>query len=340
MSTAIFAKPTALWKEDVLGKDFQQTTLELGHDDEGDVVATLVRYLPKPAKKRWFRPAPPALNADVLYIHGWSDYFFQRHLAEYWRAQGARFYALDLRKYGRSLRPGQTPGFISDLKDYDVEIEKALEVMGQDESRRGRRPLILMGHSTGGLTLSLWVDRHPGRALALILNSPWLEYQLHSATREIVTPVVKVQKLVKPKAALPNIDLGFYHKTVARSAGGEWEYNEQWRPARAFDARNAWMATILEGHRRIAAGLDITIPVLTLLSTKSIFAARWSENMREADTVIDVNLVARRAVGLGTDVTVIRIPEAIHDVFLSKPDARAHAFAETTHWITGYLGNP
>src|SRR5690606_39929457 len=114
---------------------------------------------------------------DVLYVHGWSDYFFQKRLARFWTARGARFFALDLRKYGRSLRPGQTPGFITDLDEYDADIEAALAARGNTAGRR----LVLLGHSTGGLILSLWAARHPRQVDALILNSPWLEFQLGAA---------------------------------------------------------------------------------------------------------------------------------------------------------------
>ena len=67
---------------------------------------------------------------DLLYLHGWSDYFFQTELADFWAAQGVRFYAIDLRKYGRSRRPEQTPGFVTDLATYDEDLEAALAVMG------------------------------------------------------------------------------------------------------------------------------------------------------------------------------------------------------------------
>ena len=66
----------------------------------------------------------------MLYVHGWSDYFFNPELASYWSNAGARFFALDLRKYGRSLRPGQTPGYITNLADYDADIEAALAAIG------------------------------------------------------------------------------------------------------------------------------------------------------------------------------------------------------------------
>src|SRR6185437_2822161 len=210
------------WKPDVLGEHFEQLTLPLEPDDEGEVVATLVRYRPGP---RLHLTAPPAGGADVLYVHGWSDYFFQTQLAEFWHRSGARFFALDLRKYGRSLRPHQTPGDVGDLATYDEEIEAALEIMRDGEGDGHSRPLILMGHSTGGLTLSLWADRNPGRATAVVLNSPWLEFQGRGAGRAALAPLIGVQARIEPHAPLPNVDLGFYTRSVSSTMDGEWTYN-------------------------------------------------------------------------------------------------------------------
>ena len=108
------------------------------------------------------RTEPLRPSRAILYVHGWSDYFFQTGLAEYWHARGAAFYALDLRKYGRSLRPGQTPGYVDDLETYDEEIEASLDVITADLGARAR--VMVMGHSTGGLVAALWANRHPGRA--------------------------------------------------------------------------------------------------------------------------------------------------------------------------------
>lgn len=81
----------------MLGPPYERQTINLGTDDEGPVVATLVR-------RRAERPSGRA----VLYVHGFVDYFFQTHLADFFAERGWDFYALDLRKYGRSLLPGQT----------------------------------------------------------------------------------------------------------------------------------------------------------------------------------------------------------------------------------------
>ena len=127
------------WAPDILGAPFEQVTLPLGTDAEGEVMATLVRSRPRAAALK------PLADVDVLYVHGWSDYFFQKGLARFWNRLGARFYALDLRKYGRSLRPGQTPGYIANLEDYDADIAAALDAMRERGHGPARR-LALMGH--------------------------------------------------------------------------------------------------------------------------------------------------------------------------------------------------
>jgi alpha-beta hydrolase superfamily lysophospholipase len=59
--------------------------------------------------------------------------------------------------------------------------------------------------------------------------------------------------------------------------------------------------------------------------------------MARADVAIDVNIVARRAINLGNNVTIRRIDDAMHDVFLSTNDARAKAFAALRSWLRGNL---
>ena len=352
---------SAAWAPDVLGPDFEQLTLPLGEDDEGEVVATLVRYVPPPREPRreprwrWpWQPAPEpeeppaASGADVLYVHGWSDYFFNPGIARFWADAGARFFALDLRKYGRSLRDGQTPGYVTDLATYDADIEAALAVMGHGRPETttdaagtagpaaSARPLVLMGHSTGGLTLSLWADRNRGRAVALVLNSPWLEFQLRSIGRQAISPVIEFGARVNPSRPLPNIDRGFYARSISRQFDGEWEYDARLRPDRGFPIHPAWLTAILAGHKAIDAGIDVGAPVLTLLSARSTFQPRWDDAMLTSDTVLVVDDIARHAIDLGSEVTVVRVDGALHDVFLSREPARAAAYAAIIRWLRGY----
>lgn len=335
----------ASWQPDVLGEGFEQLTLELGSDAQGEIVATLVRALPAPVDPPswWDRvrrriPAPPPWGeVDVLYVHGWSDYFFQRRLARTFTERGARFFALDLRRYGRSLRPGQIPGYIDDLADYDAEIGAALEEMGTGGGRR----LLLLGHSTGGLTLSLWAHRHPGVAAGLLLNSPWLEFQLPRQTRETLAPLVHLSARLHPFDRAPQMDFGYYTRAQAEVAdpADPVSVDLRWRPEQTMAVHAGWLKAVLDGHAAVAAGLRIGVPVGVLLSARSAVPARWSEELTRADSVLVVDDIARAALNLGPVVTVIRIDGALHDVFLSRHEAREEAYRRTAAWVQGWIAS-
>lgn len=321
--------PNGTWHPDILGPDFSTLTLPLGVDAEGELMATLVRCeLPSAG-------TGPLAGADVLYVHGWSDYFFQADLARTLTSWGARFFALDLRKYGRSLRPWQTPGYVEDLSAYDDEIGQALRIMG---SRPAGRKVVLLGHSTGGLTLSLWAHRHPGRADALILNSPWLEFQASKSGRNALMPLVDMVARMDSHAPMLNVDLGFYSRAVNQRLEGEWDYNESWRPERGFAVRPGWLRAVLVGHAQVATGLTIDAPVLSLLSARSTLLARWSTDMLTTDSVLVVNEIAERSTRLGASVSIQRVDGALHDVFLSHLPARNAAYAALRRWAGAYVG--
>lgn len=328
------------WMPDVLGEEFEQLTLDLGTDDQGPVVATLVRALP--TEPDWWdrvRGRRPLLDGvDVLYVHGWSDYFFQKRLARFWTSRGARFFALDLRKYGRSLRAGQTPGYIADLTTYDEDIAAALGAMGRGEGgAEASRRLVLLGHSTGGLTLSLWASRHPDAADAVILNSPWLEFQFAPA-RAAIAPMVELQARIRPLEAAPQVDLGFYTRAQQEVADPDdpMDVNLEWRPAQTMAVYAGWLHAILSGHKAVAAGLSITAPVCVLLSARFVPPTRWTEDLTSADSVLVVDDIARAALRLGSTVTVERIDGALHDVFLSRHEAREDAYRRLERWVTGW----
>ena len=330
----------AEWIPDILGDEFEQLTLDLDDDDHGPVVATLVRALP--TEQSWWERLRgirrPLDGVDVLYVHGWSDYFFQKRLARFWTARGARFFALDLRRYGRSLREGQIPGYVTDLGTYDEDIAAALDAMGrgQASAASGRR-LILLGHSTGGLTLSLWASRHPGAADAVILNSPWLEFQFASV-RSAIAPVVELTARLRPMEVAPQVDLGFYTRAQQEAADPDdpAEIDTAWRPVQSMAVYAGWLNAILSGHAAVNAGLSIPSPVLVLLSARSSTPNKWTEDLTRTDSVLVVDDIARASLHLGSSVTVERIDGALHDVFLSRHDAREDAYRRLDRWAVGW----
>ena len=61
--------------------------------------------------------------------------------------------------------------------------------------------------------------------------------------------------------------------------------------------------------------------------------------MRRTDAVLDVNVIAARALTLGRTVTVERIDGALHDVFLSPARVRKDAYARLARWLVAYGGS-
>jgi len=292
-----------------------------GEPADVDLVATLIRKISNQGGRR-----------AVLYLHGWNDYFFQIHIADYLSDIDYDFYALDLRRYGRSIRPGQLRGFITNLDDYAQELDAAADVIAADHDR-----LLLMGHSTGGLVAVLWAARNTERLEGLILNSPWLDLQGSAIVRTLGTPVIDRLGSRAPTSVIRLPDLGFNARSLHVSLGGEWEYDLTLKSTPGPPIRAGWLRAILLGHQRVAAGLRIGVPILVLASTTTDFSRRWHEGLRIVDTVLDVEQIAARAVRLGPHVTVVRIPEGLHDLTLSAPHVRKQALDEIGRFVEAYV---
>lgn len=315
----------------MLGGGFESLELPLLPDEEGPVVATLVRHA---------APEAPAPGKVVLYLHGWADYFLQAELARRLVAGGFHFYALDLRKFGRSLRSWQTPGYTTDLADYDEDLAAALAAVRADVADRTGSPeapsVHLLAHSFGGLVAALWADRNPGAVSTVVLNAPWLELQGSSLIRHVAMQLVEPLARTDPRRPLLLPSMPGYWDSVSGTAHGEWQLNPQWRPRASFPIRPGWTKAVLAGHAAVQRRLNITSPVLVMLSGRTRIQAEWSEELMELDAVIDVDETARRALGLGRRAAVFRYPGALHDIFLSRPEVRQEAYDDLLLWLSLY----
>jgi len=315
------------WDPDFL-EGFESVDLALpraavaaGEPPDVTLVGTLVRRAPAGSSRR-----------AVLYVHGWNDYFFQTHLADAWFAAGFDFYAVDLRRYGRSLRRGQLPGFITDLDDYDAELSAAADLIGVDHDE-----LVLMGHSTGGLAAALWAEHHQDRLTGLVLNSPWLDLQGSAMVRALGTPVIDRLGTSLPTTVVRLPDPGLYARALHSSREGEWAYDLDLKTSPSPPIRVGWLRAILRGHQRVAAGLGLRVPVLVLAAATTDFRRRWHEDLRFSDIVLDVDQIANRAVRLGRHVTVVRFERGMHDLVLSAEPVRGQVLTEIRHWVDAYL---
>lgn len=297
-------------------------------------------------------PRNPAFA--FLAVHGWNDYFYQTELARYVDSIGGAFYAVDLRKYGRSLREGQTFGYIRDFDEYDDELHICRDLIYGELGPK--IPLVLYGHSTGGLACALWADRHPGAADGLVLNSPWLEYHGSTGMRQAGAPVVEILARTSPTFVLPTAEDDFYQRALtawrpdpdAEAVPGHegsddpfwttgWNPKPEFRTGSGAPVRPGWLSAVLNGHARVAAGLDVGCPILVLTSARSLTGNTWSEDFRAVDSVLDVKQIWKRVPELGSHTTLVKLDDAVHDVTFSRREVRERAFEEIGRFLRAYV---
>jgi alpha-beta hydrolase superfamily lysophospholipase len=318
----------AEWTDDVL-PGYRQHTLALGTDPdgEGELFATLVRT----------SDSIPS-SSVVLAVHGYTDYFFNTELADHFTARGWRFYGLDSRRCGRSWREGQTPHFTTDLTHYDRELEGALAIIGA-ENPAAR--VLVYGHSTGGLVVSLWLDRVRSRGdtaalkiAGLVLNSPFLDLNGPAILRTRATSTaIGAASRVRATRVVRGAGSGGYGLTLHRAYHGEFDYNLTWKPIGGFPITVGWIHAIRRGQARLHRGLDVGVPNLVLRSDHSVAETAETQLLQRGDAVLDVAHIARWAGCLGNRTTSVPVVDAKHDVFLSLSEPRAAAYAELDRWL-------
>lgn len=308
---------------DVLGAPYLAETISLPPDEEGPVVATLVvRRAPEPTRKA------------VLHVHGFADYFFQTDYAEWWTDRGYDFYAVDLRKYGRSIRPHQTPTHVTDLREHFPDLDAAFQRVVE---RDGHDHVIISAHSAGGLIASLWANERKPALAGMALNSPWLDMQGGPLVRGIGTSVIKQVGARQPTRLVPRTVEGHYGRSLHADHAGEWAFNTDWKPLDSFPVTFGWLRAIRLGHDEVHAGLEVGCPVLVLSSAGTRWPKEMGPDVHGYDIVLEVPQIRRWATALGSHVTYVAIEGARHDVVLSLPEPRATAYAELGRWLAAYV---
>jgi alpha-beta hydrolase superfamily lysophospholipase len=289
------------WTPDRLLSGFESLELAFANDYDGRVIATLVRL-----------PAGDASRGAVLYVHGFVDYFFQRHMAERFAAEGYAFYALDLRKHGRSLLPHQHACFCKDVTEYHADITRALAEIGA--------PVLLAGHSTGGLVCALYAAHGERRdqVRALWLNSPFFDWNV-SPFKRAQLGLAALTGHAFPFLNDPKALSAAYVRSLHRDFGGEWDFDLKLKPLHGFPTYFGWVGAILAAQAKAHAGLDIACPVLTMHSD-------------EADIVLDWRHIARWGRTLGRKASVLAFPGGLHDLVLSRREIRDAVFSQLFAW--------
>lgn len=308
------------YQTDILGEDYQQLTLNFADDYDGKVVATLVR-----------KKAAEATKKAVLYIHGFADYFFQKEMAEQFNQHGYDFYALDLRKYGRSKLPHQKLYYVLDLREYDAEISKALEVISQENHNQ----VVLAGHSTGGLIATLYAAHYPDHRLikAVWNNSPFYDFYKSVIEKKVGIPLLSEVGKRLPNAKFPSGLNPWYTPSLHKDFYGEWDFNLDWKPKTMPFVHLSFVTAIHEAQKEIHQGVTLNVPTLIMHSHQSKFPKKWGIDAQQSDVILDVNDMTQNAKKMRGDVQTLSIQNGLHDLVLSAPSVREQVYQQLFAWL-------
>ncbi len=293
------------WMPDSIGDGYSFRYVDQGRDYSGPVRSTVVR-----------KDSPCGSNIGVLYVHGFNDYFFQTEMGDFFVGHGIDFYAVDLRKYGRSLLPGQKRFQVRDLKEYFPDIDSALVAMRTD----GIKDIILMGHSTGGLITSYFLSkRQPVDVKGLILNSPFLDWNLGRFTERVLVPAVTTVAALAPGLTIPQGGGTGYSESLLAGEHGRWSYDTSKKLKVSPDVDAGWVRAIDNAQWKLQHGARVNIPILLMHSDNSVTGSEWSEAFNHGDAVLDVKDISRYGRALGPSVTEATVKGGLHDLVLSEP---------------------
>lgn len=276
---------------------------------------------------------PFAPRGAVLHVHGYNDYFFQVHLARAFTDAGWAFYAVDLARAGRSLRPGDIPHFMTDVAEQGDGIGAAV---GAVAALHPGTPVIVHGHSTGGLTAAIWAaDRAHPALRALVLDSPLFGARFTTVQRAFARtlPMLAARRPLTVVSRGPSVYATHQHV----SGGGRWDFDLSLKRPEGVPVRAGWAHAVRSAQSRVAAGLGLNVPVLAARSDSSGPDSAQNPRLDLQDTVLDVTAIAAMTPRLGANVTELVIPGGVHELSLSRDEPREEYLQGMLTWLDSVI---
>jgi len=301
------------WHPDIL-PGYEARYVNQGEAFDGPCRSTIIRKMCKDNSSKAF-----------LYIHGFNDYFFQSEMGERFVDSGYNFYAVDLRRYGRSREPWQYPFNIRDQKEYFADIDSALSQIRRD----GNTDITLGGHSTGGLTVA-YFGAERGKDVGvdrIVTDSPFLEWNFSSFMRNIAIPTVGFFGKIFKNVKINQGHCDGYAYSLLKEYYGEWTYDNDWKMVYSPPVTASWLGAINTAQSRLMKkSKEIAVPILVMHSSRKIEGCNYTPDFQTGDAVLDPAMIQKRGERLGTNPTVCAIDSGLHDLILSSPKAREAAY--------------
>ena len=311
------------WHPDILA-GYEARFVDQGEAFDGPCRSTIIRRLcDRPTKRA------------ILYVHGFNDYFFQKEMGEIYNDSGFNFYAVDLRRYGRSRLPWQYPFNVRKQREYFNDIDSALAQMRRD----GNTDITLCGHSTGGLTVALLgaVKGKDCGVERIATNSPFLEWNFSPFMRNFAIPIISFFGQLDKNATHRQAHCDGYAYSLLRQYHGEWEYDTNWKMIYSPPVTMSWLHSINHAQSELMSKAgNIAVPILVMHSSRKIEGCKWTPEFQTGDCVLDPEMIQKRGEKLGTRRMVCAIDSGLHDLILSRKEVREAAYDSIFAFIRHY----
>jgi len=256
----------------------------------------------------------PEANTAVLYTHGIS------------------FYAIELRKYGSSIKKHQHDNYCQSITEYYEEISIVLNKI----KKEGHSKIILNGHSTGGLIATHYAlhGEYKNIISGIILNSPFLEFNI-SKIKKLILPVITPLATVFPYLKF-TVMPSTYTESLHKNYKGRWSFNLEYKPIPSFITYFGWVRAILMAQKEIQKRKIESIPCVIFHSDKSCFETTWNNLMLSSDAVLNVDDIVFLGRKIYPNANIIEIKNAVHDIVLSSDEVIDDYFTNISEWLEKY----
>jgi len=201
---------------------------------------------------RCWRTEEVAHRWTFVIVHGLGEHGGRyQHLAAWFTPLGATVYAIDLRGHGRSGGPrGHAPSLDVLLADIDAVVVRARTDSGG--------PVVLIGHSFGGLLAIGYTLRHPDHIDKAVFSAPLLIPKVKVPAWK--RPLTKILPRVAPRVAVSNevdANLLSHDPEIARRYASDPLVHDRITGGLYGD-------TIARGEEFIARASEVRVPFLLM----------------------------------------------------------------------------
>lgn len=255
-------------------------------------------------------PEQPA-KASILLVHGYDEHSGRYgYFAEHCVKHGFAVHSLDHWGHGKSFG---TNGFIPDFSVYHDGLDALIEQMSPEQRAR---PLILVGHSLGGLIGATYLLKNQSRFAGAVLSGPAIKAAEEPSS--FMKSISKVLSTTLPKMGVLALDAS----GISRDPKVVDDYLAD--PLVSGTKISARLAAEMMGNMELvqSQAAKITLPILLLHGEKDRLTAP------EGSVFLNEHV--------GSEEKTLKIyPKLFHEIF-NEPEKDA-VLTDMTDWIDRML---